>query len=130
LEQGNANNGGITEVSIINPVGAQYTVTQSCVGQRFSAADTTATCGVVVTCTPTAVGAVTGDLFVELTRDNGATPPPSVSIPLTCNGVDAPVPPPPGEATPVPTLGAMGLSGLGLLLAGGGLAAMRRRRNR
>ena len=123
---GNANNGGITAISIINPVSGNLVASQSCVSTRFSAASPADTCTVQVDCTPTALGAVSGDLEVRLQLDNGSAPDVQ-TLSLSCDGV-AVAPPGPGTgATAVPTLGFYGLGLLSLLIAGCGALGIRGR---
>ena len=123
-QQGDANNGILTAVSIINQVGGVLSASQNCVGFDFSAQNPTATCPIQVDCTPGAAGPISGDLEVQLDLDNMAGIH-TASIPVTCNGVNNAT-----AAIPVPALGMLGLGGLSLLLAGGGLLAARRRRDK
>jgi hypothetical protein len=127
---GNANNGAISAVSIINPVSGSLVASQSCVGARFSAASPAATCAVQVDCTPTAPGLVSGDMQVQLQLDNGSAPDVQ-TISLSCTGVDAPPGPGPGPGpSAIPTLGFYGLAMLSLLLAGCAAMGIRGRRNK
>lgn len=121
-QAGNANNGTITSISIINSSGpGSFTAAQDCVGVRFSTSNPTQTCAVQVDCTPSAVGTMTADLRVELDLDNNTTPIPSAEIPLSCSGVAQPVP----NAVAVPTMSVWGLGILTALIAG--IAVVRRR---
>jgi len=124
---GNANNGAVTSVSIINPVGGTLTANPvPCVGTAFSASDPAQTCPVEVTCTPGAVGPLSAQLQVQFELQNmSATQ--TQTINLSCEGISSP-PPGPAPAVSVPALGLLGLGGLGLLLGGSGLLAIRRRR--
>lgn len=119
---GNANNGAVTTISIINPVGGTLVASQACVGTRFSANDETQTCSIQVDCTPSALGSVTADLEVQLQLDNGSAPEVQ-TVALSCTGVAAA--PPGSAAKPVPTLGFFGLGLLSVLLAGGGFLSLR-----
>jgi hypothetical protein len=121
---GNANNGGITAISIINPVSGNLAASQSCVSTRFSAASPADTCVVQVDCTPSAVGNISADLEVRLQLDNGSAPDVQ-TVSLSCDGV-ALVPPGPGPAA-VPTVGFYGLCLLSLLVAGCGALGIRGR---
>lgn len=123
---GNANNGVVTTVSIINAVGGDFAASQACAGTRFGAANETQTCTVQVDCTPNAVGNITADLEVQLQLDNGSAPDVQ-AVALSCTGIAA-VPPGPGpSATAIPTMGFFGLGLLSVLLAGGGLLGLRGR---
>lgn len=84
---GAANNGSITSVTTSNPV---FTAAQDCVGFPITAANPGATCAVSVTCSPTVVGPVTGNLDVVLTRNNASTQ--TATIALACEGVAAGTP--------------------------------------
>lgn len=110
---GNANNGSVTSVSIINPVGGGLSASQSCVGVDFSASRPDQECIVEVTCTPTAVGAVSGDLQIQFDLLNNAGVQTQTAS-LSCNGTD--VVPSPADVG-IPTLGGFSLALLGLLLA-------------
>jgi len=126
---GNANNGGITAISIINPVSGNLVASQSCVNTRFSAASPATTCVVQVDCTPTVVGNISADLEVQLQLDNG-TAPDVQTVALSCAGIAA-VPPGPGTGpTAIPTVGVYGLGLLSLLLAGFGVLGIRGRVNK
>lgn len=89
---GNANNGTITSVSIIDPVGGgSFTAAQNCLPTAFNANDSTTTCVTQVDFTPGAVGAISADLEFQLQLLNEA-PPDVQTIPLTCTGALKPVP--------------------------------------
>ncbi|TGD73448.1 hypothetical protein E4634_10460 [Mangrovimicrobium sediminis] len=116
---GNANNGSVTSISLINVSGSGLSVSQACAGTTFSAASPGDTCAVEVTCAPLAAGSATGQLEVEFTLDNGASPD-VATVDLSCDAVEYVSPPPDPNAIPV--MGVVGLGILGSLL--GALAAV------
>jgi len=120
---GNANNGSITSISIVNAVGsATFAAAQDCVGTDFSANSPDAVCVVQVDCTTSAIESSLADLEVQLQRQNGAAPD-IQTIPLSCAGAAPSMPGP--AATPIPTLSALGLGLLVLLIGGLGFWSRR-----
>ena len=110
---GNANNGTVTSVAIINPAGGSLTASQNCVGVDFSASSPGDTCAVQLDCTPGAIGAISCDLQVQFDLQNNSGIQTQTTA-LSCNGVLAP---PGSGAKSVPTMNIYGLGILSLMLA-------------
>lgn len=127
---GQANNGNVTSVSIINASGPGFSTTTSCVGVAFSANNPTQTCGVVLRCNPAAEGVISAQLEVQFERLNGSAADIG-TVSLSCNGVTGtpPTPPTPGPgAHAVPLLNSLGLGIISVLLGGAGLLGVSRRK--
>lgn len=122
---GNANNGTVTSVTITNPSGGSLAASQNCVGVDFSASSPSDTCDIQVDCTPSSVGAISGDLEVqfELQNNNGIQ---TQTTALSCFGV---LTPPGSGATSIPTMNFYSLGILSLLLAAGGWIGLRQKKH-
>lgn len=115
---GNANNGTVSSIAIINPVGGTLSASPACVGTAFSASSPGDTCSVQVDCAPGALGSISGDLEVQFDLQNNSGIQTQTTA-LSCEGV-APV------ADSIPTMGVYGLGILSLLLAVGGWLGLRK----
>ncbi len=123
---GNANNGTVTSITIINPVGNSLVASQGCVGVDFSANRESQVCLVEVSCSPGAVGAISGTLELQFDLLNNSGTQIQTSS-LTCNGVAAP--PVTGPAS-IPATGVYGLALLFLLLVTFGWMGLRQQNRR
>lgn len=121
---GNANNGSVTSVAILNDSAGFFSASQLCVGTAFSANSPADTCSVNVQCAPNAPGInATAQLEVQFERNNGSAADVE-TVDLACSSILAPVTPPvPGDSRAIPVLGGFGLGMLALLLGAAGLLA-------
>lgn len=108
---GNANNGNVSSISILNASDAGFVASQSCVGVAFSAASPNQTCSVQVDCTPGALGTITADLEVQFQRLNNSDPDVE-TVALSCTGVEV------GSLAVIPTMPQVALLMLATMLCG------------
>jgi hypothetical protein len=118
---GQANNGSVTSVTILNDSNGFFSASPACLGYAFSAATPADTCIVDLQCAPSAPGvSATAQLEVQFERNNGSAADVGV-VALSCASTAASA-----AAREVPTLGGLGIVLLGLLLAAVGFNGLSR----